>query len=94
MGEVGAVDDDQGVRPRGDDRRSGLMDARDERRQPGQHRQDAHDGDVADRKQALEALGLHRLAANAGEGDLARAGFAERPHQLKAKLVAGVLAGD
>ncbi len=94
MGEVGAVDDDQDVGPRGDDRLSGLTNARDERRQPGQHRQNAHDGDVADRKQAFEALGLHRLAADAGEVDVARPRFAERPHELEAELVARMLAGD
>ena len=94
MGEVGAVDDDEGVGPRGDDRLGGLTDARHERRQPGQHRKNAHDSDVADRKQALEALGLHRLAADAGKGDVARARFAERPHELKTKLVARMLAGD
>ena len=94
VGEVGTVDDDEGVEQRGDDRCGGLVDARDKRRQPGQDRQNAHDSDVADRKQALEALGLHGFAADAGEGDLAQAGFAERPHELKAKLVARVLAGD
>ena len=82
------------VGARGDDRLGGRADARDERRQPGQHRKNAHDGDVADRKQAFEALGLHRLAPDAGEGDVARTRFAERPHELEAELVARVLAGD
>ena len=72
----------------------GLTDARDERREPGQHRKNAHDGDVADRKQAFEALGLHRLAADAGEVDFARLCFAERPHELEAELVARMFAGD
>ena len=80
MGEVRAVDDDERVRPPVDDRLRSLTDSREKLRQPRQHRQDAHNRDVADRKQALEALSFHRLAADAQEGDLIRARFAQRPH--------------
>ena len=84
MGEVGAVDDDERVGPAGDDRLGGLADAREQRRQPREHRQDAHDRDVADRKQALQPLGLHRLAADAGKGDVA-AGRAARSARISLK---------
>src|ERR1700722_12167289 len=94
MSEVRAVDDNEDIGPVGDDHLSGPADARHKGRQPGQHRQDAHDGDVADRKQAFEALGLHSLATDAGEDDVARPCFAERPHELEAELVARVFAGD
>src|ERR1700729_985959 len=94
VGEIGAIDDNEDIGPVGDDRLSGPADARDKRRQPGQHRQDAHDGDVADGKKAFEALGLHRLAADAGEGNVARPRVAERSHELAAELVARMLTGD
>ena len=63
-------------------------------RQARDHRQEAHDRDVADREQALQALGLHRLAADAEEVDARGIGLAQRPHQLEAELVAGMLARD
>ena len=88
VGEVRAVDDDERVRPRGDDRPCRLADAREKLRQPGQHRQDAHDRDVADRKEAREPLSLHRLTANAGEYDLACMRLLKRAHELVAELVA------
>ena len=81
MGEVGAVDDDEGVRARGDDRIGGLTDARDQLRQARDDRQYAHHRDVADRKQARQPFGRHRFAADPGEGDAIRPRLAERPHE-------------
>ena len=75
MGEVGAVDNDERIGPGRHDGRRGRADPRDERRQPGQHRQNAHDGDVGDRKQALQPLGLHRLAADADKFDVGLRAF-------------------
>ena len=94
MGEVGAVDDHQRVGLCGHYGRRSRPDAREERGQPGQHRKNAHDRDVGDRKQALDAFGLHRFAADAGESDVARPRLTERPHQLEAELIARVLAGE
>ena len=93
MGEVGAVDDDERVRSRRDDRRGRPPDAPDERGQARQHRQDSHDGDVADREQALQPFGLHRLAADADKDDVG-VDLAQRAHELEAELIARMLARD
>ena len=75
-----------------------CADALQERRQARQHRQNAHHGDVGDRKQARQPLRRHRLAADARERGDARRG--DRPrrrraaHQLEAELIARMLAGD
>ena len=94
MGEVGAVDDDEGVGARGDGRRRGATDAIEQRRQALDDRQHPHHCDVGEREQAVESLGGHRLAADAEKLDAARGLLAERPHQLEAELIARRLAGD
>ena len=94
VGEVGAVDDDERVGARCDDRRRGAADAVEERRQALDDRQNPHHRDVGEREQALQPFGGHRIAADAEEFDAAAGLLAERPHQLEAELVAGRLAGD
>ena len=81
VGEVRAVDDDERVGARCDDRRRGAADAVDERRQAPEHRQQPHHRDVGEREQALQSLGGHRIAADAEEIDVACGLLAERPHQ-------------
>ena len=94
MGEIGAVDDDQRVGARFDDRGGGAADAVDEGRQALDDRQHPHHRDVGEREQACQPLGGHRLAADAEKVDALGGLLAERPHQLEAELVAGRLAGD
>ena len=94
MGEVRRVDDDENVGRRGDDRVRGLADAREQVRQALDHRHETHDGDVGHGIQALQAFRLHRLAADAAKGDVAAGRLSQRPHQLVAELVAGLLSRD
>ena len=59
------------IRTRRDCGLSRLTDARQQSRQPGDDGQNAHHGDVGERKKAMQPFGLHRLAADAGKLDSA-----------------------
>ena len=70
-----------------------LADAREDRRQAREHRQNAHDRDVADRKQALEPSAS--IASPPTPRRRRRPPrLAKRAHELEAELVARMLAGD
>ena len=72
----------------------GLPDARHQCGQPRQNRENSHHRDIGDREEALQALGFHRLAADAEESDIAVRRFAQRADQLEAELVARMFAND
>ena len=94
MGETGTVDDDENVGARFDDVAHGLPNAAQERAQARSHGQVAHHRHVIEGKQGDEALRRHGLATDPTERHRPIGEVRQRPHQLGAELIAGILAGD
>src|SRR4051812_27584417 len=94
VGEVGAVDDDERVRRGFGHGLRGLADQPQDLRQLLHDRGEAHDRELLDRKQRLQPLARHGVAADAHELHAVAEPLAQHLHQGAAEPVAGFLRGD
>jgi hypothetical protein len=94
MGEIGAVDDDEDVRPGLDDIGRGFADQPQDLRQLLHHRRQADDRQFLDRKARGQPLARHRPAADAFEPYRATEALAQHLHQIGAEPVAGLFGRD
>src|SRR4051812_26847554 len=93
MGKIRAVDDNQRVRLRGNDRLRGLPDTSKDQRQLAWNRRSADDGKIGGVEGAFKPMTLHRPAAYPSERAVRTKG-AQRSHQGAAEHVAGFLHGN
>ena len=94
VGEFRAVYNDNHIRLKLNGRVNRLINPFKNHRQPGKHRNNAHNRHVFQRKQAVQALRLHMIAADARPDRLVRQLRGQRLHQRAAKKIAGMLPGD
>jgi hypothetical protein len=80
MGELGTVDDDDGVGVAGERGVDRAMDPAHDARQPWQDRQRPHDGDIGQRKRTDEPLSGHQVSPHAGKLDTALLARVDRGH--------------
>src|ERR1700722_4864581 len=94
VGEIGAVDDHQRIRARGDHGGGGLTNPAEDQRQPARDRRNAHDRKRVDGEWTDDAGGRHGASANAVERRRAAVPRLQGTNQCGAERIAGFLRGD
>jgi hypothetical protein len=92
MGEIRTVNDDENVGLRGAHRGDRLVHAAKQTRQTPDDRKEAHDREIVERDEAVEALGSHGRSSDAEKFGLGSQ-TAQRSHQSGAELIARCFAG-
>ena len=91
--KLGAVDDDDRIRVEGERRIHGAVNPTHKLRQAGENGGRPHDRDIGEREDGWKPGRLHMLPADTGEGPgVCASRLLQRPYQLAAEHVAGMLA--
>ena len=94
VGEIGAVDDHQRVRARGDHGGGGLANPAKNHRQPARDCRNAHDRKLVDGEWTDDASRRHGASADPVERQCAAVPRFERTNQRRAERIAGFFGGD
>src|ERR1700733_12319735 len=94
VGEIGAVDNDERVGPRGDDRVGGFANAPQDHPQACRYRADPDNGKVVCRKRTNDALSSHGAPTDSSEHQRAARIAAQCANKRGTERVVGFLGGD